>query len=59
MIYSLEVSTFGFITKLNTLKWASRSSFKKNLKYLRATLFGLTKWPSLWLGVCVVATNDF
>jgi hypothetical protein len=59
MIYSSKVSTFAFIIELNTLTWTFRSRFFIKSRYLRTILFGLIKWPSLWLGICAVTTDGF
>ncbi len=59
MIYSLEVFTLTFITKLNNLTWTSKlTSFLKS-RYLKTTLFSLIEWPFLWLGIFVVTINDY
>jgi hypothetical protein len=57
MIYVLQVSTFAFITKLNTLTWTFASTFFLKSGYLRATLFGLTEWPFLLLVIPIVTIN--
>ncbi len=44
------------MTKLNILTWTfGLVSFLKS-RYLRATLFGLTWWPPLWLKISAIIT---
>ncbi len=59
MIYSPEVSTFAFTTKLNALTWTFGSASFLKWRYLRATLFGLTKWPSLWSKIGIVIAINY
>jgi hypothetical protein len=59
MIYSSKVFAFAFIIELNILTWASRSTSFLNSRYLKATLFGLIKWPFMWLGIPWVMIDGY
>jgi hypothetical protein len=50
ILFKSFCNCFHYI-ELNTLTWASESISFLKLGYLRATMFGLAKWPFMWLGI--------